>query len=141
MTKHERWLRFLLYFASGPLLLATLAILLPTEWMAATHQWLGMGEFPDRPLTGYLTRSIAAVYAYHGVMLFVLAGDVRRFLPMIRVTGYCDTIFGISVLGIDWYVGMPWFWTLLEGPSLIFFGLTILWLSSRSTFEWKAGAT
>jgi hypothetical protein len=129
MNRNERWLRFLLYVAAIPLLCATLAIFLPTQWMAATHQWLGMGEFPNRPLTGYLTRSIAAVYTYHGAMLWLLAGDVRRFLPMIRLTGCCDTIFGATVLGIDLVVGMPWYWTAIEAPSLIVFGVVIFWLS------------
>ena len=131
MSRCERWLRFLLYFAAAGLMLAALAVIMPTSWMAATHEWLGMGEFPDRPLTGYLTRSIAALYAYHGVMMLVLARDVRRFLPMIGLVGYCEVLFGIILLVIDLYVGMPWFWTAVEGPSLVGFGSVIIHLQRR----------
>ncbi len=134
MTRSQRWLRLLLYFAAAWLLLAALAVLLPTVWMAETHRRLGMGEFPERPLTEYLTRSIAALYAYHGAMMLLLARDVRRFLPMIKLVGYGEALFGATILGIDWYAGMPWFWTALEGPSLIGFGIVVLWLSHREAF-------
>ena len=31
--------------------IAVFAIVMPTSWMAAAHQWLGLGDFPDAPIT------------------------------------------------------------------------------------------
>ena len=45
---------------------AVFVIVMPTRWMAAVHEWLGLGEFPDAPITQHLTRSISALYAVFG---------------------------------------------------------------------------
>ncbi len=79
MNARERTLVLLLYVSGGVMLLAVFAIFLPTEWMATTHRWLGLGEFPASPLVDYLTRSISALYAIYGGLLVLLARDVRRF--------------------------------------------------------------
>ena len=49
-------LRILLGVIGVGLLVATAAVFLPVEWMAAIHRWLGLGEFPDSPITIYLAR-------------------------------------------------------------------------------------
>ena len=55
------------------MLLAFFAIFLPVRWMAVTHEWLGLGEFPASPLVDYLTRSASLLYAWHGGLLLVLS--------------------------------------------------------------------
>ena len=45
-TIHERLLVFLLRFGGCIMLTAFGAMLLPVEWMKATHRWLGLGDFP-----------------------------------------------------------------------------------------------
>ena len=45
------------------------------------HRQVGLGELPQVPIVGYLTRSISALYALHGALLVFMAGDVRRYLP------------------------------------------------------------
>ena len=45
-----------LRLAGGILLLAFLAVFLPRGWMAAIHEWLGLGVFPQVPIVDYLTR-------------------------------------------------------------------------------------
>ena len=57
---------FLLRLAGSVTASAFLAIFLPVEWMASTHRWLGLGEFPRAPVVDYLARSIAALYGFHG---------------------------------------------------------------------------
>jgi hypothetical protein len=136
MSGPEKWLRFLLRLGAIVLMTATFAVLLPHSWMDQGHQALQLGTLPELPLIGYLTRSIAALYAYHGVMIWVIANDLRHYRKMIPVIGYGDTIFGIAMTGIDWCVGMPWFWTISEGPSLIVFGLIILWLWKKCEKQW-----
>jgi hypothetical protein len=119
----------LLRLSGGLLLLALLAIFLPTEWMAATHRWLGLGEFPGSPLVEYLTRSASALYAVHGGLLLVLACDVRRFAPVIVYVAGAGVVFGVLMVGIDLTAPMPLYWTVGEGPVALGLGLVILWLA------------
>ena len=47
----ERILALVLRLNAVVLLLAFPMMLLPVEWMAATHRGLGLGEFPASPVT------------------------------------------------------------------------------------------
>ena len=49
------------------------AALLPAETMADWHARLGLGPFPDAPLTGYLTRSLSLLYGFHGVFTLIVS--------------------------------------------------------------------
>lgn len=131
LVTHQRALVLLLRFSGAVLLLAFGAMLLPADWMAAVHGWLGMGEFPDAPLTGYLVRSVAALYGFHGVLVLVVAGDPVRYERIVLYLGVMDIVFGLMMLAIDVHAGMPWFWTALEGPSLVGVGLLVLYLRSE----------
>ncbi len=122
----------LLLRLSGPvLLLAIPAMFLPTAWMAATHQWLGLGEFPASTLVDYLTRSIAALYAMHGMLYLVLATDIRRFRPVLALVVWMNVGFGGALVLIGFHAGLPWYWKMIEGPPLIAFGLLLAWLLSK----------
>ena len=57
-----------------------------------------------------LTRSISALYAFHGALLLFKAGDVRRYLPLVRFLAVAGAVFGAVMLGIDFSVGMPLPW-------------------------------
>ena len=108
------------------------AVLLPTEWMATSHQWLGMGEFPRAPLTDYLVRSVAALYGFHGVLVLLVAGEPLRYVRIVRFLGVMDIVFGVIMLAIDLHAGMPMFWTIAEGPPLVGVGALVLYLTSLS---------
>ena len=108
---------------------AFLTIFLPVEWMAATHEWLGLGEFPRAPIVEYLARSIAALYGFHGVLLLIIARNPARHRPIVRYVGVLNVVFGTLMTGIDLHAGMPAHWTLTEGPPVAAFGVLILYLS------------
>jgi hypothetical protein len=55
---------FLLRLGGTMTVLAFPAMLLPPDWMAATHRWLGMGELPEAPVVDYLARSVSALYGF-----------------------------------------------------------------------------
>ena len=40
-----------------------------------------------------------------------LAGDLRRYLPVVRFLALAGAAFGALMLGLDWAVGMPLPWT------------------------------
>ncbi len=121
-------MRFLLRLAGGIMLLAFPMALLPVEWMAATHRWLGLGEFPASPLVDYLTRSASLLYGFHGGLLIVAATDVRRHALIVRYVAVMNVVFGMAVAGVDLHAGLPLAWTLAEGPPVAGFGLVLLWL-------------
>ena len=104
---------------------------LPTSWMAVSHEWLGLGEFPAGSLTDYLTRSVSGFYGFHGVLLFVVATDPIRYDRIVLYLGVMNVLFGVTLLAIDLHAGMPALWTALEGPSLVLTGIVTIYLRSR----------
>ena len=122
-------LRLLLRCSAVLLAFAFPAALLPTPWMAAVHEWLGLGQFPATPIVDYLTRSISLLYGVHGVLLFVLARDVRRYAPVIRYVGGLSIAFGLAMLAVDLHAGFPPAWALCEGPPVAALGGMVLWLA------------
>ena len=133
MIERERLLVVLLRLAGGVTITAFLAMLLPTEWMAATHEWLGLGEFPRAPVVEYLARSIAALYGFHGVLLLLISRDPPRHRSVVRYVGAMNIIFGLMMVIIDLEAGMPMLWTLGEGPPIAAFGVVVLLLSRSSS--------
>jgi hypothetical protein len=125
----RRLLVFLLRLGGVVTIAAFPAILLPTDWMDAAHRWLGLGELPRAPIVEYLTRSVAALYGFHGVLLLVVARDPVRHRPIVRYLGAMNVLFGVLLILIDVRAGLPIVWTLAEGPPLVAIGGTILYLS------------
>ena len=111
--------------------MTTIAIFLPVRWMAGTHEWLGLGEFPASPLVDYLTRSASLLYAWHGGLLLVLSSDIRRYRPILIYLGIATAIGGLILLGIDIHAAMPAYWILWEGPPVTVIGFLIIWLAQR----------
>jgi len=100
-------------------------MLLPTEWMAFTHRWLGLGEFPRAPVVEYLTRSIAALYGFHGGLLLLVSRDPLRYRSIVSYIAFMNVAFGLIVLAIDVNAGMPIHWTIFEGPPVVAFGIVV----------------
>lgn len=127
----ERLLRVLLRLGGTLLVLAFLAALLPTSWMEASHARTGLPPFPEHPLTEYLTRSVSLLYGFHGVLLFLVSTNLRRFRPIVRFLGVKNVLFGTAMLAIDGIYGMPWWWTASEGPPIFAIGVAVLVLAGR----------
>jgi hypothetical protein len=106
-------------------MLAFLAMLLPVDWMAATHPWLGLGAFPRTPIVDYLTRSIAALYGFHGVFVWIVSVDPVRYRAFVWFVAVMNVVFGAMMLAIDLHAGMPALWTAIEGPSIMAMGVAI----------------
>jgi hypothetical protein len=112
-------------------MLAIVPVFMPHAWMDQIHDWLGLGELPRLPVVVYLTRSLSALYVFHGVVLWFIADDVRRNSRLVTVVGLCFLGFGVVLLWIDVHAGLPWYWIALEGPASLFFGAIILVLQRR----------
>jgi hypothetical protein len=122
----------LLRLSAAGTMVAFLAMLLPVNWMEATHARIGLGEFPRLPIMQYLTRSIAALYGFHGVFVWMVANDPVRYRPFVWFTATMNIVFGAMVLAIDLYAGMPALWTAIEGPGIMALGVAIA-LAARAS--------
>lgn len=122
-------LQLLLRLAGVITTFAFLAMFLPTDWMASTHERLGLGEFPRSPLVDYLTRSVAALYGFHGALLLLISRDPVKYRTIVQFVAVMNVAFGVMMLLIDLHAGMPWWWTAGEGPPIIVFGVVIGYLN------------
>jgi hypothetical protein len=131
MTTHERTFQLFLRVIGISAILAIVAVVMPHAWMGAIHRELGLGELSSDPIVGYLARSTSAFYVIFGGLFWVIAGDVRRYRALLTYLGVALVAFGAALLVIDLAEGLPWWWSLGEGPINALFGILILWLNSR----------
>ena len=122
---------FLLRFGAVLTGSAFLAVFLPVDSMASTHRWLGLGEFPRTPIVDYLARSVAALYGFHGVLLFVISTDVLRYRALVWYVAAMNVVFGFMLLAIDLHAGLPAYWTAFEGPPVVIIGMLVAYFNWR----------
>ncbi len=115
------------------LMLATVAVFFPVSLMATFHQWLGLGDFPDAPITIYLARSTSLLYAMHGAVMFYVALNWDRCEALVPLLGWLHVTLGLTMIGVDVNAGMPLYWTAGEGLPIALTGGVILWLFRRSS--------
>lgn len=125
----EQVLKLFLRLIGSAALLALIFVAAPHAWMDAIHVQMGMGQLPDAPVVGYLARSTSAFYALLGGLLWVVSFDLSRHRLVLIYLGGAITLFGGTLLMVDWWEGMPLFWKIWEGPFVIAFGLAVLFLS------------
>ena len=113
-------------------LFAIPAIFFPIAWMAAIHDYVGLGPMPEGPIVSYLARSLSAFYAAVAAITLFISTDIRRYGPLVRLWAIIVIVLGCLLLGIDMSAGMPFAWTISEGPPTIAIGFVVLWLQSIS---------
>jgi hypothetical protein len=72
MNRSEKFLAGLMRIGGILLLTALIPAIMPFAWMKVIHRQLDIGELPDGPIIGYLTRSLSAMYALHGALIFYI---------------------------------------------------------------------
>ncbi|OHE80148.1 MAG: hypothetical protein A2107_15030 [Verrucomicrobia bacterium GWF2_62_7] len=117
--------------------LAIFAVFMPRAWMAATHEMIGLGKFPDGAIVDYLARSVSALYAFHGGLLWILARDVRRYATIIAYVAAAGIAFSVFILALDVSLGLPVWWILGEGPSVFVISLVVLALLAKERAQWR----
>ena len=135
MTVHQKILKWILVVSGMFLMLAFAAMLLPVEWMASAHQWLGLGEFPDRPITNYLARSPSLMYGLHGTLMFYTGLTIEKHWRFAPLFGWLHVLTGTSVFFFDWFAPMPMYWTLMEGPPVAALGVGIIYCCRLAGFD------
>lgn len=122
------WLRWLLALVGGGLMVATIPMFFPVAAMATIHGWLGLGPFPEGPITVYLARSTSLLYAVHGSLMLFVSFDLKRYWPLVAVLGWLHVVIGLAMFFIDLTTPMPWYWIAGEGIPIAIGGLVIVWL-------------
>lgn len=109
-------------------MLAFFAVVMPRSWMEASHAWLGLGEMTGGAVTMFMIRQASYTYGMHGISLWVLAADVRRFRPLVLLNGISFLLAAPVFFLIDYTSGLPFWWTLADASGCGFFGAAMLWL-------------
>jgi len=123
-------LQWVLRLIGGIELCAIPFLLFPVPWMAEVHEkGLGLGPLPRERIVEYLARSLSAVYAVHGAVVFFVSFDVVRYRPLIGFLGAIHVVLGATILAIDAVSGLPWWWVMGEGPGIAVGGLLVLLLN------------
>ncbi len=125
---YEKILVWILRIGGAMTVLAFPTALLPTSTMAEIHAWLGLGNFPDQPVTAYMARSLSLMYGFHGVLLLVISTNVRHYRKLIGWIAWLMVGLGPALLAVDLHAGMPALWTWTEGPPLLVVGFAMLHL-------------
>lgn len=137
-SRAERALLWLVRIEAVVLLAAVPAVVLPTPWMATVHDAVGLGELPRAPIVEYLTRSASWVYASWGFFYAYAAFDVRPYLRLLRYLAVTKGLFGLGMLALDGWVGMPTMWTAVEGPGIFAVALAQYLLAARALKQGNA---
>jgi len=127
----ERILKLILQINGVVMASAVFAVFLSHDQMAAIHQWLGLGKFPDAKIVDYLARSLSTFYAMIGVLYIALARDIHVYASIITLAAWASICFGVASIIIDLQLGFPAWWTWGEGPFVIVYGAVVLWLQQK----------
>lgn len=123
---HQRLQSWLLRLAGLVEILAFGAVVMPRSWMEVSHAWLGLGEMPGGTIVMFMIRQASYAYGVHGISLWVLASDVARFRPLVRLNGASFLVAAPVFFIIDYTSGTPFFWTVIDTLGCAFFGAALL---------------
>ena len=125
----ERLISWVLRLTGATEILAFISVVMPRTWMESAHAWLGLGAMPAGPIIMFMIRQASYAYGMHGVSLWLMASDVRRYQPLIVFNAISFLIAGVVFSLIDYTVGMPYWWTIIDGFGCASFGAAVLILS------------
>jgi hypothetical protein len=93
----ESGLKWLLRFIGLTTIPAFVAAIMPQSWMVflihKVEPGMSMGI-----LVTYLARVLMLMYAFVGLQCFIIAADIRRYLPLIWILGVGTVV--VTVIGI-----------------------------------------
>ena len=127
----EKIQKILLQLAGAFEILAFIAVVMPRGWMEISHAWLGLGVMPRGPVLMFLIRQASYTYGMHGVSLWVLSFDVKRFRPLVILNGIAYLLAAPVFVAIDYHSGMPLWWTIGDSFGCGVLGAALLWCNLR----------
>ena len=127
--KAEQLQSWVLRLTGATEILAFISVVMPRSWMAVSHSWLGLGEMPGGPLIMFMIRQASYAYGMHGVSLWLMATDVRRYQPLIVFNAISFLGAAVVFSVIDYTAGMPFWWTIVDAVGCALFGVAVLILN------------
>ncbi|MEA3210684.1 MAG: hypothetical protein QOE70_3741 [Chthoniobacter sp.] len=118
--------------------LTAAVVFMPVAWIAAWHAWIGLGLMPDDPFLRYVIRGAGYTQAAVGVLLWIMAGDVVRYRPLVIATAAIYLAAGPAFYLIETIAGMPRFWCLIDSVSCFSVGVVLMALCRLSSERKKA---
>ena len=115
--------------------LALVPAFMPLSWMAAVHEGLKIGPFPQGPIVEYLARSLSGFYAIHGGLMWLVSTDLRRYSPILTYLIWVMIAGGAALFVLDVVGGLPAFWIWGEGPVVVGTGALLLIFKHKSRLE------
>jgi hypothetical protein len=104
------------------------AVFLPRAWMESIHTGMGLPEMPTGPVFDSVMRQVSFTYGVHGVALWFIAADVRRYRPLVILTMIGYLVAGPVFFVVDLGNAMPWPWIAGNGGSCLLIGALLLGL-------------
>jgi hypothetical protein len=131
MFTAEKMLKLLLVLCGVGCIAGLPGLYMPASWMAAGHEWLGMGAFPAQPIAAYLARLTSGLYVIYGVLVVIMATDVRRYARLI--TAQAVLILGLALSGghFGWASGIPKWWIVCDISAVVFYCAATLALQHK----------
>jgi hypothetical protein len=109
-------------------ILAFGAVFLPRAWMESIHTAMGLTEMPQGPTFDSVMRQVSFTYGVHGIALWFIAADVRRYRPLMILTAVGYLLAGPVFFVVDLHNGMPWSWIAGNGGSCLLIGALLVGL-------------
>jgi len=128
---HEKLLKLILQGFGVFCCLAIVPFLMPTSWMAACHEWLGLGSFPREPIVDYLARSTSGLCGFLGVLALLLASDIQRYAAAIRLLAISIAALEIINLLYGLPSGMPAWWLWTDAVGAGGFAVAVIYLQQK----------
>ena len=117
------------------------AVFLPRAWMEAAHAGMVTTEMPQGPVFDSVMRQVSFTYGMHGVGLWFIAADVRRYRPLVILTAVGYFLAGPVFFVVDLRNGMPWSWIAGNGGSCLLIGVLLLGLLGAQQAAKRGGAS
>ncbi len=80
----------------------------------------------------FMIRQASYTYGVHGLSLWLIASDVKRFHPFVVFNAIAFLLAAPVFLLIDLTSGMPWWWAAGDPVSCGLFGAALLSLSYKT---------
>lgn len=111
--------------------LTALVAFIPEKLLAVFQLQIGLGPLPHLPLFLYVLRGAAYCQGGIGVLLWIIAGDVVRYRPLMVATGMIYLIAGPAFYWIHVESGTPIWWAILDSVSCFVIGIVVLLQARR----------
>ncbi len=126
-TGHPRFQAILLKTAGAISFVTLGAVFAPDYALGKLHWLLGMGRLPESALLRYLAAGGSFVYIITGLLMWVMAGDVVRYRPMIVLSAWIVLVAAPIYWLINTQAGMPLWWAWMDTLACLAFGIALLW--------------